>query len=36
MRKSTYLRYRRILKITKAVLIIVGLVLTIVLQFKSL
>lgn len=36
MRKQRYLRYRRTLKITEAVLLIVGLILTIVLQFKSL
>ncbi len=36
MRKRSYLRYRRILNITKAILVIVGLILTIVLQIKSL
>jgi hypothetical protein len=36
MRKTSYLRYRRILKITKAVLTIILLVLAIVLKLKSL
>ena len=36
MRKQHYLRYRRVLKIIKAVLVIVGLSLIIIRQFKSL
>jgi hypothetical protein len=36
MRKPTYLRIRRILKITKALLVIIFLILTIVAQLKVL
>jgi hypothetical protein len=36
MRKPKYLRIRRVLKITKAVLVIVVLILTIVAKFKVL
>jgi hypothetical protein len=36
MRKTKYLRYRRVLKLGKAFLIIVLLILTIVLKLKSL
>jgi len=36
MRKPKYLRYRRVLKLAKALLIIVLLILTIVLKLKSL
>ena len=36
MRKHTYMRIRRVLKITKAVLIITLLILTMVVKFKAL
>ena len=36
MRKPKYLRIRRVLKITKAVLIIILLILTMVAKFKAL
>ncbi len=36
MRKTNYLRIRRVLKITKAIVVIILLVLVIILKFKAL